>query len=355
MPRTFACAVHASSVVTACSDSTLRGFSLDGEQKVARGPRRDGAHGDAEALRVVFDESGRTLASGGSEGSVSLWPCELDKELARIQCSENEVYALLLNSNEVTAGFDNCVARYNADTLEQVWRREFAACTGNVYGGARNASGQSFVFDLAASPSAQDLLAVALSDGSVRVVTPSGSVATLDAQASFAASCRFSECGTKLVSSGGEGVSVLWDARTWKRLGGFRSKAALFGARFFRDDVVLSYGDNFVDAWDLQGQLVWRHTYQPDFPVYCVEQLRGALLVCGGRDGTAVGEHASCGGEAGRQHDGHRVHDADGHGHAHSHTKHQAHQDHGGFFVVHKPERNLVCTVHDAGGFVGYM
>jgi WD40 repeat protein len=186
-------------------------------------------------------------------------------------------------------------------------------CTGNPtdprshFGGERNPEGIVYVFD-ACYCSKNQLLGVALSDGTVRLVHGRGvcvglwSLPHVDAHLT---AVRWSPAGDALVTSVATGHVIVWNWTT--RVdgslqphcraiysGGHILGRPLFGALFMGADVVLSWGvDGRVCVWDgvAREEVTEPWTLlldKPDYPVYAVDVHPGKGLVAVG--GGASGE-----------------------------------------------------------------
>jgi len=325
----------------ACSDASIRSFALSSAfTQRHQSPR---SHGENEALRVACRSDGSVIASGGGDGVVALYPRHLAEPLDRFTCGGSEVYALQFESDtRLLVGCDNALTRWDAVTAQCVDKAEFEHGTAlPVYGGARNPERKCFVFDA----HAQDgLVSVALSDGSIQVVSADGfkplhvlrttdassSSTTAAAAAAAATSCRFA--GDALVTTAGD-CAMVWDVRALRApVLSVRSPDArlLYGARLMTgSDCLLTWGGELVEAWTASsGKPQWRARLH-GYPAFFVDEADGALVVCGGGQGRPP--DAAC---------------------CHDHGAKRPRTDHGGFYVlcdVATQRRGVIC-----GDFVAF-
>eukprot|EP00752_Nemacystus_decipiens_P001222 g1222.t1 len=133
---------------------------------------------------------------------------------------------------------DSSVHLWDVETRTRVSSRALSKVGDHSIGGERNPEDMSFVFDAKPRPgSGSSVLAVALSDGTVRVgdVLREGEQAAVlrGASNTHLTSLAWSADGTILVSCGGNGSVTVWDTRTWTvRSVLYGHSRAVYGAAF---------------------------------------------------------------------------------------------------------------------------
>ncbi|CAM9757518.1 unnamed protein product [Ectocarpus sp. 4 AP-2014] len=115
---------------------------------------------------------------------------------------------------------DSSVHLWDVETRKQVSSRALSKLGAHSIGGERNPDDLAFVFDAKPRPeSGSSVLAVALSDGTVRVgdVLQEGEKAAVlrGVTDTHLTSLAWSDDGTVLASCGGNGTVTVWDTRTW--------------------------------------------------------------------------------------------------------------------------------------------
>lgn len=115
---------------------------------------------------------------------------------------------------------DSSVHLWDVETRTRVATQALSKVGDHSIGGERNPEDASFVFDAKPRPgSGSSVLAVALSDGTVRVgdVLGDGEQAAVlrGASNTHLTSLAWSLDGMTLVSCGGNGTVTVWDTRTW--------------------------------------------------------------------------------------------------------------------------------------------
>lgn len=187
------------------------------------------------------------------------------------------------------------------------------------FGGSRNPDNLVFVFDAAQCP-ANDLLGVALSDGTLRLLNGRGVCVTLlqlPGSRSHLTSFAWDKTGKRLASCVATGHVILWDIKkegdqsrieTLCRAileGGHESSRPLFGASFFggdEQDLLLTWGvDGRLVLWDSywRGQIrapLGTLVNNPDYPIYSVglfesqdANVSSVIVTCGGRETSFIG------------------------------------------------------------------
>ncbi|CAN0298011.1 unnamed protein product [Ectocarpus sp. 8 AP-2014] len=115
---------------------------------------------------------------------------------------------------------DSSVHLWDVETRKRVSSRALSKVGAHSIGGERNPDDLAFVFDAKPRPgSGSSVLAVALSDGTVRVgdVLQEGEKAAVlrGVTDTHLTSLAWSDDGTVLASCGGNGTITVWDTRTW--------------------------------------------------------------------------------------------------------------------------------------------
>lgn len=115
---------------------------------------------------------------------------------------------------------DSSVHLWDVETRKRVAARAISKVGDHSIGGERNPGDNCFVFDAKPRPgSGSSVLAVALSDGTVRVgdILQEGAqtVVLQGASNTHLTSLAWSDDGTILASCGGNGAVTVWDTRTW--------------------------------------------------------------------------------------------------------------------------------------------
>lgn len=115
---------------------------------------------------------------------------------------------------------DSSVHLWDVETRKRVATRALSKVGDHSIGGGRNPGDNCFVFDAKPRPgSGSSVLAVALSDGTVRVgdILQEGeqTVVLQGTSNTHLTSLAWSDDGTILTSCGGNGAVTVWDTRTW--------------------------------------------------------------------------------------------------------------------------------------------
>ncbi|CAM9950504.1 unnamed protein product, partial [Ascophyllum nodosum] len=207
---------------------------------------------------------------------------------------------------------DQSVHLWDVETCKRVASRALSKVGDHSIGGERNPSDLSFVFDAKPRPRAgSDVLAVALSDGTVRVgdvLRGRSKPSVLRGRSTAQTGLAWSDDGTILASCGGDGAVTVWDARTWR----IRSTLCghsrpVYGVVFYPSEggeseeastqLLLSWSsDETICMWDASrapdnGTALPLATIsvEPGFPIYsCSVSADGRrLAVAGGGPGKA--------------------------------------------------------------------
>lgn len=225
------------SIATGSADGTVRlwGASAagEGEGEGGKGDGRTGAN-RYQSLKVVGQLRHRNEAKG-LDGQV--YSCHFIADPASAgapPASSRSAGGLRL----LTAS-DSSVHLWDVETRRRAATRELSKVGEHSIGGGRNPTDASFVFDAKPRPgSGSSVLAVALSDGTVRVgdvLREGEKTAVLRGPSdTHLTSVAWSEDGTILAACGGNGSVTVWDARTWTARSVLTGHSrAVYGAAFY--------------------------------------------------------------------------------------------------------------------------
>ena len=317
-------------LATASEDQTARIWDVRSGKCVRclDGRKDEDGHRD-EVLRVAWsDASSGLFATGGADGKAKIWQPQREWQCAATfkHGDGAQIYALefvspSVGSQESGAGagqrllaaFNDTVALWD---VAQVREQPVDAWSfgevgqGSVYGGsARNTEGTVDVFDIALSKdgSGEDLIAVALGDGSVRIADsrcptsvallrrPNGSGGYRTAAATgvaFGYEKMLASCAT-------DGSATIWDHRAWGNVmhdldtTSYGEPAALFGCAFWPEqgapaadscgtELMLWARDGSVRGYDAgEGMPLCQEVLVPDQddPIYDMALSPGAAFV----------------------------------------------------------------------------
>lgn len=297
-----------------------------------------------EALRACWaprgSSHGRSIAAatGSADGIVRLWGMAAGATVTGVEryralkvvgrlnhCNEAErldgqVYSCMflaehsadgaaagIGARRLLTASDQSVHLWDIKTCKRVVSRALSKVGEISIGGERNPNDLSFVFDVKPRPgSGSNVLAVALSDGTVRVgdiLHGEHPTSVLRAQSTIQTSLAWSADASTLVSCGRDGSLTIFDARTWtirSTLSGH--SGPVYGAEFYSwesggssTQLMLSWSsDETICIWDLSRATdnattlpVAILSVQRGFPIYsCSVSPDGRrLAVAGGGDG----------------------------------------------------------------------
>lgn len=208
------------SIATGSADGTVRLWGIPpGDRDGGAGAGADGdktGAGRYKSLKVVGQLKHRNQAKG-LDGQV--YSCQFISDTvgtphASSSSSSNAGAVCLLTAS------DSSVHLWDVETQARVASRALSKIGDHSIGGGRNPDDVPFVFDAKPRPgSGSSALAVALSDGTVRVgdVLREGEQAAVlkGTSDTHLTSLAWSVDGTILVSCGGNGSVTVWDTRTW--------------------------------------------------------------------------------------------------------------------------------------------
>ncbi|CAM9238108.1 unnamed protein product [Hapterophycus canaliculatus] len=198
-------------VATGSADGTVRLWGIPGEEREKTGVNR------YESLKVVGQLRHRNQAKG-LDGQV--YSCHFIPDPAVGSCGEPPPSSSAAAVRLLTAS-DSSVHLWDIETRKREATRSLSKVGDHSIGGERNPGDASFVFDARPRPgSGSSVLAVALSDGTVRVgdiLQEGGHTEVLRGPSNtHLTSLAWSDDGSILVSCGGNGTVTVWDARTWR-------------------------------------------------------------------------------------------------------------------------------------------
>jgi len=227
-----------------------------------------------EALRCAWSPGGGQLvAAAGADGKVMVWHCaawdaegaaegteedRVRRHRTQLSAGSEEVYALQFDGGGtgLMAACGSAVGVYDVATGQLRAGHEYEKSSAGVsVGGQKNPEDAAFVFDAALGGGAGgELLAVAMSDGSVRLQDlrergeSLGAIQTTEPLTSVV----WAPDGTTLAGCGGQGGLFVWDVRVTAALratGHSASGRTVFGACFAQPDGLLL-------SWDAAGSVV---------------------------------------------------------------------------------------------------
>lgn len=222
-------------MATGSADGTVRLWGIPKSEDGDAGDDENTGVERYEALKVVGQLRHRNQAKGldGQVYSCHFIPCPSGNSCGKSPPSSRAAAMRLLTAS------DSSVHLWDVERQKRLATRALSKVGDHSIGGERNPGDASFVFDSRPRPgSGSSVLAVALSDGTVRVgdiLHEGGHTEVLRGPSNtHLTSLAWSNDGTVLVSCGGNGTVTVWDARTW------RARAVLsghsrpvYGAAFF--------------------------------------------------------------------------------------------------------------------------
>ena len=250
-------------IATGSADGTVRLWGIRGGDD--RGG--DGGGGDKEtgverfqALEIIGKLRHRNEAKG-LDGQVYSCQFITDCEDANNASSPKSGTLRLLTAS------DSTVHLWDVETRKRVALRALSKVGDHSIGGERNPADVPFIFDAKPRPgSGSSTLAVALSDGTVRVgdiLARGGQTEVLRGSSNtHLTSLAWSEDGAILASCGGDGTVTVWDTKTWTVRSGLSGHSRpVYGAAFYpgngegsdqaAPNLLLTWSsDETVCAWD---------------------------------------------------------------------------------------------------------
>ena len=301
-------------IATGSADGTVRLWGVRGSDD-SGGGSDGGGGGDKEtgverfqALEVVGQLRHRNKAKG-LDGQV--YSCQFITDCA----DTNDAPSPTSGTLRLLTASDSTVHLWDVETRKRVAFRALSKVGDHSIGGERNPDDIPFIFDAKPRPgSGSSTLAVALSDGTVRVgdiLARGGQTEVLRGSSNtHLTSLAWSEDGAVLASCGGNGTVTVWDTKTWTVLSELSGHSRpVYGAAFYPGDgegsdkakpkLLLSWSsDETVCAWDAgsarglgTAPLVSLST-EEGFPIYsCSVSPDGKRLAVagGGGGGKAAG------------------------------------------------------------------
>ncbi|CAM9099367.1 unnamed protein product [Scytosiphon promiscuus] len=206
-------------VATGSADGTVRLWGIPGNE----GGDGDSGEGKTgidryESLKVVGQLRHRNQAKG-LDGQV--YSCHFIPDPAGDSRGDSPPSASGAAEMRLLTASDSSVHLWDVETQKRVATRALSKVGDHSIGGERNPDDASFVFDARPRPgSGSSALAVALSDGTVRVgdmLREGAHTEVLRGPSNtHLTSLAWSDDGAVLVSCGGNGTVTVWDARTWR-------------------------------------------------------------------------------------------------------------------------------------------
>lgn len=303
-------------IATGSADGTVRLWGIRGSDDSGGG---GGGAGDGDkgtgverfqALKVVGQLRHRNEAKG-LDGQV--YSCQF----ITTDCGDvNGASSPTSGTLRLLTASDSTVHLWDVETRKRVALQALSKVGDHSIGGQRNPDDVPFIFDAKPRPgSGSSTLAVALSDGTVRVgdiLGKGGQTEVLRGSSNtHLTSLAWSEDGAVLASCGGNGTVTVWDAKTWtvrSELSGH--SRPVYGATFYpggpgegsdrgTPQLLLSWSsDETVCAWDA-GSARGHGTApmvslsaEKGFPIYCCSVSpdgRRLAVAGGGGGGKAAG------------------------------------------------------------------
>jgi len=279
-------------------------------------------------LHSRFDSTPESLdiLITSAEDFIHIW--QYDSITKNIQGDLRMQKVLSLHFTHLDHGYGGVFVHVNIDStndssskwaIENKTNLNATSTASKAFGGDRNPDNLVFVFDAVQCP-ANDLLGVALSDGSLRLINGRGVCVTilqLPGCQSHLTSFAWNENGTRLASCVASGQVILWDISQNDRRGhieptcrsilegGHKVGRPLYGASFFggeEEDLLLTWGvDGRLVIWDSysSGQIhspIGTLVDHEDYPIYAVDLFvdstnnkKSFIVSCGGREAGFIG------------------------------------------------------------------
>ena len=243
--------------VSASEDGTARVWNMASKKTI--GTLNSG--GEAEVLRVALLDSQRatTVVTCTADGVARIWtrpqPNQAYGITGRFDHSGGQIYAcecLGSTPSSLLTAADNVIYLWD---LEQENRQHWAFDREGTchFGGQRNPDDEVVVFDAKPAPNQSDIIAIALSDGTLRTLDLREDAARIIGQASdvHLTSITWRD-PTTVITCSGTGEVASWDIRTSARLSTIQAHdRAVFGAALL-DSTLLTYSsDSLLKLWDI--------------------------------------------------------------------------------------------------------
>lgn len=304
---------EAVALATGSADGTVRLWGVPSNGESSGDDGRGGGGGDStgveryHALKVVGQLRHRNEAKG-LDGQV--YSCQFIPSHGNASGASSSSAGTM----HLLTASDSSVHLWDVATRQRVSSRALSKVGEHSIGGERNPDDLSFIFDAKPRPlSGSSVLAVALSDGTVRVgdvLGESGQIEVLKGPSNtHLTSLAWSDDGTILVSCGGDGTVTVWDTRTWTVRAVLSGHSRpVYGATFypcggedagqFSSHVLLSWSsDESICAWDARRASgdgtapLATLCVERGFPIYncSVSADRRRLAVAGGGGGGKAG------------------------------------------------------------------
>lgn len=278
--------------VSASEDGTARVWSM--AKKKTIGVINTGE--EAEVLRVALLDTQRAmqLVTCSADGVASIWKRQEAKRpyevVQQLQHNDGQLYACerLGNGSSLLTAADDTVYVWDLEHEEkQQWC--FDKRGAYRFGGERNPDDEVVVFDAKPAPEQTDVIGLALSDGTFRLldVRERDNQTTIQASETHLAAFSWQDVHTMFACSG-DGVCSSWDLRTSQRI--FAQQAherTVFGAALVGRNWLTYSSDCLLKVWSVDTAAGAMHpvtTFALDrFPVYsCAVDPDRRLILCAG-------------------------------------------------------------------------
>lgn len=302
-------------IISASEDSFAKLWNLEKRKCLFSFPHDS----TTEVLRAAFlDNHSNAICTCTSSGQAILWKCDGEdkscyENIGSIAHGETQIYACESVENQLLTASENQVHFWDLSDGDiksaDTWDFELMTTLidGTVFGGPRNPDEKAYVFDAKPQPDSagvpgSTLLAVALSDGTVRFIdrragpghSPTITVACPDnsSPVSHVTSVAWNITGYAVVAALGSGDSAVLDTRTGTVRAYFRGAGrACFGGIFHGSSVATWSSDGLIRIWggaeeDSEIRIAPTTSHAiPDFPIYSAIALDDSTLLCGGGSG----------------------------------------------------------------------
>jgi GTPase SAR1 family protein len=234
---------------------------------------------------VAFDPAGGLLASGGDDGTVRLWEPATGQLVRTLEGHRRSIHSVAFDP----AG--SLLASGSRDGTVRLWEPATAQLVRTLEG--RQGRVYSVAFDPAGS-----LLASGTRDGTVRLWVPASGelVRTLEGHTSFVHIVAFSVDGRLLASKSGDGTVRLWSCETWEPVAvipSFRSSLVWVPGLAFHPtlpwlatvgsalDALEDGNDTILHLWELDLETLLGPTSKAHTPPQAVHYTTAKMVLVG--------------------------------------------------------------------------